>query len=130
MMHLEQVSIKLIKQVYPTTIRRGITRFHSLYKPIRTNTTTRIVEMLPHHQKRILKHKNKMIENRIYLPRTNGNYSRNQNRLCPMRYTKVLCHACYQEIESHCLYLSKNGEHGRSKYYHVTCAEDKNILVI
>lgn len=127
MMTLEHQT-RLIKQIYPTKIRRGITRYQSIYKPIRTNTTTRIVEMLPFYQTRILKHKNKMIEDRIYLPKTNGQHQRNQNRMCPMHYSKVICHACCEEIKILNLYLSKNGEHGRSKYYHVICAADKNII--
>lgn len=123
MMTLERQA-RLIKQIYPTTIRRDITRFHSIYKPIKLNTTTRIVEMLPFYQKRIIKHKNKLIENRI----DTVNKRKVWIVFCPMHYSKVLCHACYQEILPHYLYLSKNGEHGRSKYYHVNCAAEKSII--
>lgn len=118
-MYIEEVT--LIRQIYPNDKS-------SIFKPIRINSTTRIAELITPYQKRILQHKNKCIENRIYLPKTNGRYSKNQNRLRPMHYTKVLCHACYKEIELHNLYLSKNGEHGRSKFYHITCANMKNIL--
>jgi len=114
-------SVVLLKRIYANDKS-------SLFKPIRINSTTRIAELILPYQKRIIKHKNKCIENRIYLPKTNGRYSKNQNRMCPMRYTKVMCHACCEEIELHSLYLSKNGEHGRSKFYHVNCAEIKNIL--
>lgn len=122
-MHYYTEQVKLIKQIYPEYNKK-------IYATIKLNTTTRISEMIPRYQKYITNNKNRMIENRIFLPKANGQYQRNQNRMCPMRYDKVLCHACYQEILPHYLYLSKNGEHGRSKFYHLTCAEEKHILIL
>lgn len=114
------VKEKLLKQIYPQDTK-------SIYAPIKLNSTTRISEMIPRYQKYITHNKNRMIENRIYITNARRDTS---TRFKPMRYTKVFCHACYKEIESHCLYLSKNGEHGRSKFYHLTCAECKHILVL
>ena len=112
--------IRLVKQVYPD-------RNESIYKPIKVSASTRIAEMIPKYQKRILKHKNKMIEGRSYTEKIFA-YPYQVRVFCPMVYTKVLCHACYEEICIRDLYLSKNGEHGRSKFYHISCAEVKNII--
>lgn len=118
----KQEIVKVLKQFY------GNDKI-SIFKPIRLNSTTRIAELVGPYQKRIISHKNKNMESRLYRPKTNGDHKyKNQNTYCPIRYTKVICHACYQEIMLHDLYLSKNGEHGRSKYYHINCATLKNIL--
>lgn len=113
-------TVKLIKQIYPNENR-------SLYYPIKLSTTTHISEMIQPYQRRILGHKNKMIVDRSYLTKTSI-HARQYNKFCPMIYSKVLCHACYQEIKIRDLYLSKNGERGRSKFYHISCAEIKNII--
>ncbi len=111
---------KLLAQFYPIDSK-------SLFAPILINSTTRIMELVTPYKKRSLTNRNKYIKTRIYRPKA-GKYTRSEERFCPVVYTKVLCHACYKEIALHDLYLSKNGEKGRTKFYHVYCAELKNVL--
>lgn len=122
---MQQEQVKLLKQYYPN-------ENNPLYEPIKLNSTTRIVEMLPGYQKRILNAKNKQIASRLsnlYRRHTLFRYNHvAYETTLPMRYSKVLCHACYGEIGVRYLYVSKNGESGRSKYYHVTCADLKNVI--
>lgn len=82
--------------------------------------------MMPAYHTRALAHKNKRMENRVYLAKA-CIYSKHEESKCPMIWTKILCHACYKEIKVGYLYLTKNGERGKSKYYHLTCAEAKNL---
>lgn len=116
------VQERLIDSIYPHENR-------PILCTIRINSTTRIAELVFPYLKRILKHKNKLIMDRNYHTKTSV-YTTHEKSKCSMIYTKLLCHACYQEIKIRSLYLSKNGERGRSKFYHISCAVDKHILVI
>lgn len=120
-----QQQVKLLKQIYPT----GNNKF---YESIILNSTTRIVELLPGYAKRIVNAKNKQIESRLsnlYRKHTLFRYNPiAYQTTVPMKYSKVLCHACYGEIGVRCLYVSKNGECGRSKFYHLICADQKNVI--
>ena len=117
---LEEQPVKILKQYF-----QGKNR--SIFQSIYANSTTRIVEMIEKNENRILTNKNRWVNSRTnfqYHGRNNNNISRIS---CPMKYTAVICSGCFDRINMHELYLTKNSRF-RAKFYHVYCASQKNVI--